>query len=921
MTGMPSREPTAGDAGDIRERTPPTGTVTFVFTDIEGSTRLTAALGPDGYGPLLERHRELLRAAFQGGEGVEIGTEGDSFFVVFPSAARALVAAVEGQRALAGEPWPADAVIRVRMGLHTGEGRLAGGSYVGPDVNRAARIAAAGHGGQILLSETTRALVQDALPPGCALRDLGEHRLKDIRPERLVQLEAPGLPHEFPPIRSLDLRPNNLPTQLTSFVGRERELAEVLALLDGSRLLTLTGPGGTGKTRLALQLAAAAADSFPDGLWFVALEPLRDAALVPATIARTLGLADSGARPAIELVAESIGTRRVLLVLDNFEQIVEAAPVVAGLLRSCPNLVCVATSRAALRISGEQEFPVPGLPIPPDPAHLSALEAAQLPSAIRHPDPEALGQYEAVRLFIARAVAVRPDFRVTNENAPAVAGICARLQGLPLAIELAAARVKLLSPDAILSRLQRQLDLLASGVRDLPERQRTLRGAIASSYELLDEGGRRLFDRLSVFVGGCDLAMAERVCGPADELGVDVFDGLAMLADQSLLRTSEEAGEPRFEMLDTIRSYAAEQLEGSGEAERIRRRHAEAFLDLAVAAAPNLSGADQRTWLDRLERDHDNLRAAIEWAIAKPEPEIAARLGFALWRFWQQRGYLNEARERLTAMLARDWDLSPVVRARLLEADGGVYYWQADHKAAEVAYGEALAIWRELGDKPEIANALYNAAYADLQPIMTGGAGDPERARIRMEEALELARDAGDRGGEANLMWGLGSLDYFIERTPEAEGWFASSLEGFRVVGNRTMEAWALHMLGTTQLKLGRVEEASDAFIHALRHFHESGDLAGVTLLLDDLSAVAVVGGDPTRAGRLRGAARHLQESTGTELARWVDEMFDARTRPNARNVLSSDDLERYGAEGAAMPLDDVVAYALETPPGEGAGP
>jgi predicted ATPase/class 3 adenylate cyclase len=905
-----------GDHGTVR----PTGTVTFLFTDIEGSTRLTAALGPDGYGPLLERHRALLREAFRSNGGIEIGTEGDSFFVVFPSAARAVEGAIAAQRALGSEAWPSDAVIRVRMGLHTGEGRTTDGTYVGPDVNRAARIAAAGHGGQVLLSETTRALVQDGLPPDVTLRDLGEHRLKDIRPERIVQLEAPGLARDFPPLRSLDRRPNNLPTQLTSFVGRDRELSEALALLEGSRLLTLTGPGGTGKTRLSLQVAAAAADRSPDGIWFVALEPIRDPRLVAPTIARTLGLADSGNRPAADLIAESIGQRRVLFVLDNFEQVVEAGPIVVGLLRACPNLAVLVTSRAALRVSGEQEYPVPGLPIPPDPTRLSALEAAQLPEEVRNPDPETLGHYEAVRLFISRAVAIRPEFRVTNENAPAVAAICARLQGMPLAIELAAARVKLLTPDAILARLQRQLDLLASGARDLPERQRTLRGAIASSYELLEEGERRLLDRLSVFVGGCDLAMTERVCGPTDELGVDVLDGLGALADQSLLRSDEEAAEPRFELLDTIRAFAAEQLEASGEAAAIRRRHAEAFLDLAETAAPQLAGASQRQWLDRLERDHDNLRAALDWAVAEPEPESAARLGFAMWRFWQQRGYLNEARARLTSLRDQGWTLSPIVQARLLEACGGVAYWQADHDQAREAYQAALAIWRGIGDQREIANALYNVAYTYIYPIMSGGQAEDEELALRqMHEALELARAAGDRVGEANIAWALGSVDYFTGRLARAEEWFGRALDGFRATGQRTMEAWARHMLGTARLKLDRLPEAQADFARSLRHFSEAGDLAGTTMLLDDLSAVAVVRDDLPRAARLRGAARHLQVSTGTELARWVEEVWEVRTRPNAANAMAADELERYGAEGAAMPLDEVVAYALEeadaTPP------
>ena len=504
------------------------------------------------------------------------------------------------------------------MGLHTGEATpTPDGDYTSLEVHRAARIAAAGHGGQVLVSETTRALVSGMLPADVTIRDLGEHRLKDLRPERLSQLVAAGLPADFPPIRSLDRRPNNLPTQLTSFVGRDDDLATTL-LLDASRLLTLTGPGGIGKTRLALQLAAAAADRYPDGIWFVPLEPLREAELVPGTIARAVGLADGGVRPTMELLVEHLARRTCLLVLDNFEQVIAAAPLAAQLLRACPNLTIVTTSRGALHVSGEQEYAVPGLPAPPDQRHLSTFELARLPAEIRAADPATLNQYEAVRLFVARALAVRADFRVTNENAPAVAGICATLQGLPLAIALAAARVKVLAPDAILERLEHRLELLASASRDLPERQRTLRGAIAWSYDLLDDAGRRLLARLAVFVGGCDLAMIEEVCDPGAELGVDLLEVLATLVDQSLVRSDDIAGSARFSLLDTIRTYGAERLDASGEGPAIRERHLAAYLELAERAAAELSGPAQRTWLDRLEADAYDFRAALDRAEAIP---------------------------------------------------------------------------------------------------------------------------------------------------------------------------------------------------------------------------------------------------------------------------------------------------------------
>ncbi len=891
----------------------PAGTVTFLFTDIEGSTELITRLG-GAYEPLLEAHRAILRAAFAAEGGVEVQTEGDAFFVAFASASSAAAASVAAQRALAAHPWPPDGQVRVRMGLHTGEATpTPGGDYTSLEVHRAARIAAAGHGGQVLVSETTRALVGTSLPPDVTIRDLGEHRLKDLRPERLAQLVVAGMPADFPPIRSLDQRPNNLPTQLTLFVGRDHDLAATLLLLDATRLLTLTGPGGIGKTRLALQVAAAAADRYPDGTWFVPLEPLSEAGLVAGTIARAVGLTDSGVRPTLELLVEHLAPRTCLLVLDNFEHVIVAAPLVAQLLRACPGLTVVATSRGALHVSGEQEYAVPGLPAPPDTRHLSTLEAARLPAEIRAGDPATLVQYEAVRLFVARALAVRPDFRVTNENATAVAGICATLQGLPLAIELAAARVKVLSPDAILERLEHRLELLASASRDLPERQRTLRGAIAWSYDLLDEPGRRLLARLSVFVGGGDLPMIERVCDPDGTLGGDLLDVLGALVDQSLVRNDDVAGAARFSLLDTIRTFGAERLDASGEGPAVRDRHLAAYLDLAERAAGGLAGPEQRAWLDRLEADADNFRAALDRAEAIPDPEAAVRLGFALWRFWQQRGYLREARHRLTALEAHGWEMAPRTHARLLEALGGVAYWQGDGEASRPWYEAALEIWRTLDDRREIANALYNLGSGEVSLLMAGNADAEawQRARANLDEALALYEELGDRLGQGNVLWGIGGLFYFTSDEAEAERWYVRSLEHFRAARNRTMEAWALHMLGSTVLKLGRTESAADMVRHALRHFHEAGDLSGITMVLDDLSAVAVTDGDLERAARLRGAARQLTQSTGTELARMVEEEFEQATRPNARVSMDAAALERLELQGRGLALDAAVAYAL----------
>ncbi len=650
----------------------PSGTVTFLFSDIEGSTRLEQHVGTARYGELRERHRSdpargLRRPPRESSRARRVTRSSWSS----PAPGRP-----SRRPSRPSACWPRSRgrtgqTIRVRIGLHSGEAELAGESLVGLDINRAARIAAVGHGGQILLSDATRGLVEGHLPADLRLRDLGAFRLKDLLgPEHVVQVEADDLPTDFPPLRTPDARPNNLPTQLTTFIGRAAELEEAAGLLSATRLLTLTGPGGTGKTRLSLQLASTVAEGFPDGVFFVPLEPIRDPILVPSRIATAVGVTEAGARPIADTLSDWLRDRRVLLVLDNFEQVGSAAPLVGDLLRAAPGLKVIVTSRAALRISGEQEYPVPGLPTPPDLSQLSGLDRMQLPGESRALDLAALSQYAAVRLFIERAVAVRPGFTVTNDNAPAVAAISARLHGMPLAIELAAARIKLLSPDAILARLEHQLDVLAAGARDLPARQQTLRGAIAWSYDLLDEAARRLLDRLSVFAGSCDLEAAEAVCGPASELGGALLDGLMALADQSLLKVEEAAdGEPRFRLLDTIREYAAERLAERGETAAVQDRHRDWYLALAERAAAEVSGAEQRRWLDRLELEHDDIRAVLDRAMARPEPGAAIRLGFAMWRFWQKRGHLAEARRRL------ERDGGPALVARRPkppgEADGG----------------------------------------------------------------------------------------------------------------------------------------------------------------------------------------------------------------------------------------------------------
>ena len=602
-------------------------------------------------------------------------------------------------------------------------------------------------------------------------------------------------------------------------------------------------------------------------------------------------------------------------MLDNFEQVIDAAPLVADLLRSASGLKLLVTSRAALRISGEHEFPVPGLPTPPDLAELTALERAQLPVRERSLEADALAAYESVELFIARATAVRPGFQVTNENAAAVAAICARLRGMPLAIELAAARVRLLTPEAILGRLTHQLATLAGGSRDLPERQQTLRGAIAWSYDILDEPGRRLLERLSVFRGGIDLAAAEAICETGGLAGDDLVDAIGDLADQSLLRVVE-APEPRFAMLETIREFAGEMLDGRAEAAEVRGRFRGWFLDLARSAAPELAGPDQRSWLDRLELEHDNLRAAMDRAAADGDGETAIGLAFALWRFWQKRGHLAEARRRLEGMAAASWSYDPPsLRARLMEALGGVCWWQGDIDAMKAPYGEAVELWRTDGDRRELANALYNYAFCfSFATVRATKQGDPDPGRIALavlDEALALYRELGDEEGEANVLWGVGNHHYFDGEPGAGADEIEAALAIHRRLGNRTMEAWSLHMRGLARLRTGDREVARASFREAMGQFHGSGDTAGMTLALDDFASLAAADGDAVRAARLWGAARTLTATTGTGLAQFVDESFDHLQRPTVRGMLDAAEVERLAAEGATLTVDEAVAYAL----------
>ena len=896
----------------------PTGTVTFVFTDIEGSTPLTQQLGTDRWQEILAQHAAVMRAAARTHEGVEVRTEGDSFFLAFRSARQAVAAAAGAQRGLAETEWAHGIVVRVRIGMHTGENAVAGtpesgADYIGNDVVRAARISAAGHGGQVLISSATRTLLGDELPAGVTLRDLGEHRLKGLpQPDRLFQLVIEGLPNDFPMPQTLSAAPNNLPVQITSFIGRRQELAEARALLERTRLLTLIGPGGTGKSRLSLELAAQVMTEFEDGVWFVRLAAVTDPDLVASQIAHTLGLVVPAALTPLQHLVDQLRQKRALLVMDNFEQVVGAARDVAEILRECSRVKVIVTTRIVLRISGEQEYPVPPL---------------TLPVATAAPDVGELAKAEAVQLFVERARWARPDFALTSDNARAIVGIVAQLDGLPLAIELAAARVKILSPQAMLERLASGLGLLQSSARDVPARQQTLRGAIAWSYALLDPGLRRLFQRLSVFRGGASLQQIEQVCGPAADIDREILDGVAELVDHSLLRRAAGA-EPRFVMLETIREYAREKLDEGGEAGAIELRHAEAYLALAQELAAGLFGAKQKELLDRFDQEQGNLRVALDIcshaqcadrATCECAPtehkeddarvEVSLRLVSSLWRYWQMRGHLQEGRQRSERVLALPGSATHgEAYLRALEAAGGVTYWIGDMEATKGIYERRLELARATGDERALADALYDLSFIYLVP----SAGlDEGEAMLR--QALALFRKIGDRAGEAKVLWGL-AIQYMGRRLWDPADEILPRVVGaFRDLDNRFGLGWALHNLGVLRVRQGRPDEARAPFVEALELFRAAGDVSGVVLLLLDFAEQAAAKEQEERAFRLFGAANALASRTGTQLG-------DTMRGENAIYAIAMLALmertdpatkERLVREGATLSRDEAIALAL----------
>ena len=861
----------------------PTGTVTFLFTDIEGSTKLLQRLG-ELAADVFEQHGSIMRDAIAGAAGVVVRTEGDSFFAVFSSGPAAVAAAVAAQRALSEAAWPEDGAARVRMGLHSGEGVLGGDDYLGLDVHRAARIAASAHGGQIVVSDATRALADGVADVGYV--DLGEHRFKDLRrPERVFQVVVQGLPSEFPPLGSLSAVPNNLPLELTSFVDRP-EVAVAGALLEHHRLLTLTGPGGTGKTRLSLQIAAERADRY-DGVFFVPLDAVDAPSMVATTIAAALGLSQSAGDPAQRL-AQHLAGRAYLLVLDNFEQVLDAAPLVADLLRASPGLHVIVTSRAALRIAGEQEFAVPPLGVPNGKRDVATLRT--------------IG---SVALFVERATAARPEFALDATNAGAVAEIARRLDGLPLAIELAAARVKLLPPQTMLERLGSSLDFVASNRRDLPDRQRTLRGAITWSYDLLSPPEKRLLRLLAVFRGGATLEVVEEVCGRVTAAEEPLLNTLEALVDHSLVRPEERAGETRFTMLETIREYAWEALQDSDECSAVERAHLDTFVEVAERLGPRLTSIEQTSVLERLDAERDNLRGALGFAVSSRAAEPAHRLAAAFWRYWHMRGLVPEGRQLLDGVLTLD-PADPARRARSYEAAGGLAYWANDMPGARDNYSRALEEAEASGDRDLIGFAHYNLAF----PTMMDEAGprEPKAAIPALDRAEAIFEETGNRLGLASVSWARGIVavmnqDFVtaVETTLAASALFAAEGDAF-------MEAWSNHQAVVGYLRLDRAADAAPLARQLLEVFGDTGDVSGVTLTLGNLAFIAAHTGHEEQATRMWGAVKALAGRSGVNLLDASDEWLGLSWKDLP---MHTDPADRRRWESAGQSLDTSEAIAL----------
>ena len=917
----------------------PTGTVTFLFTDLEGSTRLWEQ-HPETMQEALARHDDLLIAAVEAHHGHVVKSTGDGLLAVFATADAGIAAAVAGQQALLAESWGPIGTIRVRMGLHAGVAEQRGDDYFGPALNRAARLMAVAHGRQVVCSQATADLARDSLVGPVDLVELGRHRLRDLsRAEVVFQVTHPDLPGDFPPLATLDAFPGNLPIERTALIGRSRELARLSGVLDGHRLVTLTGVGGVGKTRLAVQVAADVLDRFPDGAWFVALASIRDPVLVPSAVAAALEITERPGRPLNETLRDAIGTRQMLVILDNCEHLLDAtARLVDELLDACPAIRIVATSREALGVEGEQSWPTPSLGLP----------ARDAPAS-----PKELAGADAVTLFLERARAVRPDFELSAGNAPAVASLCSRLDGIPLAIELAAARVSALGPQDILERIDQRFLLLTGGSRTALERHQTLQAAVDWSYELLDDRERRLFERLSVFAGGFTLEAAGAVAGDADMEEVTVLDGLGSLVAKSMVIADGAGASVRYRLLETLRQYSRDCLAATGDAPAVRTRHARYFLEFAEALRPTLLGPDQVVAWDRLSIEMDNVRTAFNWLLETGDPTATLRLVSSFVAF-TDTGELLRLREAALARAdtlppadlieplaqasysafnagdharaselaeasldhARDAGLAPHPRA--FEALGLVAFWRNDPAGAVEALGRGVTLARAADDgSPE--RQFDHAAVVGSLGFVLARAGETERAITAGDEAVGIARELGIPTTLSATLFLL-ALAYQSIDPGRAARLLDESLRhsiGLRWPYGRS---WVLVAVGQVRGTLGEHAEALGAFGEVLASSRQSGERFFVPTALQGMARALRHLDRLDEAAQLLGAADGLAERLGI-FGGAADAAARARAAARLRELLGD---ERFGAHwhiGRALSFDaaltaglDAAASALQDP-------
>jgi predicted ATPase/class 3 adenylate cyclase len=869
----------------------PTGKVTFLFTDIEGSTKLLHRLG-DEYVDVLATHRRLLRAAFTRHDGSEVDTLGDGFFVAFNRAFDAIAAALDAQRALRFKDWPHGDAVLVRMGIHSGEPLVVDDNYVGIDVHRAARICDAAHGGQVILSEGTYTRLSADQKHELSVKDLGAHRLKDLEhPEQILQLTPADLPTEFPPLRSLR-PPTNVPQQLEPLIGRHDDLQALRSkLLDSRvRLVTVTGPGGIGKTKLCVAVALDLLDDFTSGAFFVDLTTATTADLVASRIAQDLLVLVEGDRQAVDVLIEHVGDKHMLLVLDNFEQALAASGMVRRLLQSSPNLTVLTSSRVLLSIQGETEYALAPLGLPNDGTS------------------DEVKRSDAARLFVERAAKARPDFEVTKENSSTIAAICNLLDGLPLALELAAARVKLMTPESLLGRLDNRLKLLTGGSRDAPARHRALRTTIGWSYDLLSESERALFRDLSVFSGGATLEAAEYVGG--DE--ADVLDGLAALIDHSLVRQRDDEV-VRFSMLQTIRDYALELLsDHEGEA-AVRDRHAHFYLELAESFAAGES--DETSAHARIDTEHDNMRAALTWWLDRaneqlePNAGLALRLAVALGRFWYRHGHAVEGSEWLERTLANRMDGLEDARANGLRLLGVLMDQRGDLERGARLFGEALASFRAMGDR------VREGACLNSLGVVARSSRDFERAESLLTESVAIRRELQDSSGMSSSLSNLAILYMDLGETQRARELFAETMKLDQERGDEWGVAVTSLNLGVAKLELQEVQPADELVKSSVQSFVKLDDLDGVAEGFEGLAGIAVTQGKFVRAARLAGAANSLRSALGIPLGE-VDRIRLDRWLSEPRKRLGKEGFDAAWAEGGGMTTDQAIDYALQDGPG-----